>query len=69
LLVGVILLREIRDVILQGAPHLAEPMHGCTCSVHAVSCAVGLWVREMLPQEDLMASCRAAGIAARRRGA
>ena len=50
-----ILLREIRDAILQGPPHLAEPMHGCTCSGHAVSCAAGLRMREMLQQEDLIA--------------
>lgn len=58
---GVIVRREIHDAIMQGPPHLAELMHGYTCSGHPLSCAAGLAMLDVLQEENLIS--RAADLA------
>jgi beta-alanine--pyruvate transaminase len=58
---GVIVRREIHDAIMQGPAHLAELMHGYTCSGHPLSCAAGLAMLDVLQEEDLIS--RAAALA------
>ena len=50
---GVIVKREIHDALMQGPPHLAELMHGYTCSGHPLSCAAGLAMLDVLADEAL----------------
>ena len=56
---GVIVRREIHDTLMQGPPHLAELMHGYTCSGHPLACAAALAMLDVLEQEDLPARVRA----------
>ncbi len=56
---GVIVRREIHDAIMQGPPHLAELMHGYTCSGHPLSCAAGLAMLDVLADEALPQRVRA----------
>jgi len=58
---GVIVRREIHDAVMQGPAHLAELMHGYTCSGHPLSCAAGLAMLDVLQEEDLIS--RAAALA------
>lgn len=58
---GVIVAREIHDAVMQGPAHLAELMHGYTCSGHPLSCAAGLAMLDVLQEEELIA--RAAQLA------
>ena len=56
---GVLVRREIHDCLMQGPPHLAELMHGYTCSGHPLACAAALAMLETLEQEALPARVRA----------
>ncbi len=51
---GVIVRRKIHDAIMQGPVHLAELMHGYTCSGHPLACAAGLAMLDVLQEEDLI---------------
>jgi beta-alanine--pyruvate transaminase len=51
---GVIVKREIHDTLMQGPPHLAELMHGYTCSGHPLACATALAMLDVIEQEDLV---------------
>jgi beta-alanine--pyruvate transaminase len=55
---GVIVSREIHDTVLRGPPHLAELMHGYTCSGHPLACAAALAMIDVLEGEDLPARVR-----------
>jgi beta-alanine--pyruvate transaminase len=50
---GVIVRREIHDALMQGPRHIAELMHGYTCSGHPLSCAAGLAMLDTLQMEAL----------------
>ncbi len=50
---GVLVRREIHDAILQGPQHLAELMHGYTCSGHPLACAAALAMMDVLQDEQL----------------
>jgi beta-alanine--pyruvate transaminase len=50
---GVIVRREIHDALMQGPPHLAELMHGYTCSGHPLACAAALAMLDVLDDERL----------------
>ncbi len=50
---GVIVKREIHDALMQGPPHLAELMHGYTCSGHPLACAAALAMLDVLHDEAL----------------
>ncbi len=50
---GVIVKRELHDALMHGPPHLAELMHGYTCSGHPLACAAGLAMLEVLDKEQL----------------
>jgi beta-alanine--pyruvate transaminase len=50
---GVIVKREIHDALMQGPPHLAELMHGYTCSGHPLACAAALAMLDVLDDEQL----------------
>jgi beta-alanine--pyruvate transaminase len=50
---GVIVRREIHDAMMQGPKHIAELMHGYTCSGHPLSCAAGLAMLDVLEEEAL----------------
>jgi beta-alanine--pyruvate transaminase len=55
---GVIVSRKIHDALMQGPIHLAELMHGYTCSGHPLACAAGLAMLDVLQEEDLLAQAR-----------
>jgi beta-alanine--pyruvate transaminase len=55
---GVIVSRSIHDALMQGPKHLAELMHGYTCSGHPLSCAAGLAMLDVIAQEDLIGRVR-----------
>jgi beta-alanine--pyruvate transaminase len=55
---GVIVSREIHDTVMRGPPHLAELMHGYTCSGHPLACAAGLAMIDVLHDEDLLVRVR-----------
>lgn len=55
---GVIVSRKIHDAVMQGPTHLAELMHGYTCSGHPLACAAGLAMLDVLHDEDLLARVR-----------
>jgi beta-alanine--pyruvate transaminase len=50
---GVLVRREIHDTLMQGPPHLAELMHGYTCSGHPLACAAALAMLDTIEQESL----------------
>ncbi len=50
---GVMVKRELHDALMHGPPHLAELMHGYTCSGHPLACAAGLAMLEVLDKEQL----------------
>jgi beta-alanine--pyruvate transaminase len=50
---GVIVRREIHDALMQGPKHIAELMHGYTCSGHPLSCAAGLAMLDVIKEEAL----------------
>ena len=50
---GVIVRRAIHDALMQGPPHLAELMHGYTCSGHPLACAAALAMLDVLHDEQL----------------
>ena len=50
---GVLVRRDIHDSLMQGPPHLAEFMHGYTCSGHPLACAAALAMLDVLAQEQL----------------
>ena len=50
---GVLVRRDIHDSLMQGPPHLAELMHGYTCSGHPLACAAALAMLDVLAQEQL----------------
>jgi beta-alanine--pyruvate transaminase len=50
---GVIVKRELYDALMHGPPHLAELMHGYTCSGHPLACAAGLAMLDVLEDEQL----------------
>ncbi len=50
---GVIVKRELHDALMHGPPHLAELMHGYTCSGHPLACAAGLAMLDVLEEEQL----------------
>jgi beta-alanine--pyruvate transaminase len=52
---GVIVHRRIHDALMQGPTHLAELMHGYTCSGHPLACAAGLAMLDVLQDEGLVA--------------
>jgi beta-alanine--pyruvate transaminase len=52
---------EIHDAIMQGPAHLAELMHGYTCSGQPLACAAGLAMLDVLQDVDLIS--RAAALA------
>ncbi len=51
---GVIVKDEIYDALMQGPLHLAELMHGYTCSGHPLAAAAGLAMLETIEQEQLI---------------
>ena len=51
---GVIVRRSIHDALMQGPPHIAELMHGYTCSGHPLSCAAALAMIDVIEQEGLI---------------
>ena len=51
---GVIMKRSIHDALMQGPPHMAELMHGYTCSGHPLSCAAALAMIDVIEQESLI---------------
>lgn len=51
---GVIVKRSIHDAIMQGPHHLAELMHGYTCSGHPLACAAGMAMLDVLHDEELV---------------
>jgi beta-alanine--pyruvate transaminase len=55
---GVIVSRAIHDTLMQGPPHLAELMHGYTCSGHPLACAAALAMLDVLEEEDLLQRVR-----------
>ncbi len=55
---GVLVRREIHDALMQGPPHLAELMHGYTCSGHPLACAAALAMIDTLEEEALPARVR-----------
>jgi beta-alanine--pyruvate transaminase len=55
---GVIVHRRIHDALMQGPTHLAELMHGYTCSGHPLACAAGLAMLDVLQDEGLVAQAR-----------
>jgi beta-alanine--pyruvate transaminase len=56
---GVIVKRSIHDTLMQGPPHLAELMHGYTCSGHPLACATALAMLDVIEQEDLIGQVNA----------
>jgi beta-alanine--pyruvate transaminase len=50
---GVIVKRELHDALMHGPPHVAELMHGYTCSGHPLACAAGLAMLDVLDDEQL----------------
>ncbi|MGL5004621.1 MAG: aminotransferase class III-fold pyridoxal phosphate-dependent enzyme, partial [Casimicrobium sp.] len=56
---GVIVRREIHDAIMRGPKHVAELMHGYTCSGHPLSCAAGLAMLDVLEEEKLLDRAKA----------
>jgi beta-alanine--pyruvate transaminase len=50
---GVIVKRELHDALMHGPPHVAELMHGYTCSGHPLACAAGLAMLDVLEEERL----------------
>jgi beta-alanine--pyruvate transaminase len=50
---GVLVRREIHDTLMHGPPHLAELMHGYTCSGHPLACAAALAMLDVIEQEAL----------------
>ena len=52
---GVIVRRDVHDAIMEGPAHLAELMHGYTCSGHPLACAAGLAMLDVLHDEQLPA--------------
>jgi beta-alanine--pyruvate transaminase len=50
---GVIVRREIHDALMQGPRHIAELMHGYTCSGHPLACAAALAMLDVLHEEAL----------------
>jgi beta-alanine--pyruvate transaminase len=55
---GVLVRREIHDTLMHGPPHLAELMHGYTCSGHPLACAAALAMLDVLEHEALPARVR-----------
>ena len=51
---GIIVKRSIHDALMNGPPHLAELMHGYTCSGHPLSCAAALAMIDVIEQEGLV---------------
>jgi beta-alanine--pyruvate transaminase len=50
---GVIVKRELHDALMHGPQHLAELMHGYTCSGHPLACAAALAMLGVLDDEQL----------------
>jgi beta-alanine--pyruvate transaminase len=50
---GTIVRREVHDALMHGPPHLAELMHGYTCSGHPLACAAALAMLDVLHEERL----------------
>jgi beta-alanine--pyruvate transaminase len=50
---GVIVKRELHDALMHGPKHVAELMHGYTCSGHPLACAAGLAMLDVLEEEQL----------------
>ena len=50
---GVLVRREIHDTLMHGPPHLAELMHGYTCSGHPLACAAAGAMLDVLHDEAL----------------
>ena len=50
---GVIVSRQVHDTLMHGPAHLAELMHGYTCSGHPLACAAALAMIDVLQDEDL----------------
>ena len=50
---GVLVRRGIHDTLMQGPPHLAELMHGYTCSGHPLACAAAEAMLDVLRDEQL----------------
>jgi beta-alanine--pyruvate transaminase len=50
---GVIVRRELHDALMHGPKHVAELMHGYTCSGHPLACAAGLAMLDVLDEEQL----------------
>ena len=55
---GVLVRREIHDALMHGPPHLAELMHGYTCSGHPLACAAALAMLDTLARDALPARVR-----------
>jgi beta-alanine--pyruvate transaminase len=56
---GVIVRREIHDAVMQGPKHLAELMHGYTCSAHPLACAAADAMLDVIADEGLIERVRA----------
>jgi beta-alanine--pyruvate transaminase len=50
---GVMVKREIHDTLMHGPAHLAELMHGYTCSGHPLACAAASAMLDVLHEEAL----------------
>lgn len=55
---GVLVRREVHDTLMQGPRHIAELMHGYTCSGHPLACAAALAMLDVLQDEGLPARVR-----------
>ena len=55
---GVIVRRGIHDALMQGPPHLAELMHGYTCSGHPLACAAASAMLDVIEEEALIERVR-----------
>ena len=56
---GVIVRRAIHDALMQGPKHLAELMHGYTCSAHPLACAAADAMLDVIADEGLIERVRA----------
>jgi beta-alanine--pyruvate transaminase len=51
---GVLVRREIHDCLMNGPRHMAELMHGYTCSGHPLSCAAAHAMLDVIENEKLV---------------
>jgi beta-alanine--pyruvate transaminase len=55
---GVLVRRDIHDALMHGPRHVAELMHGYTCSGHPLACAAANAMLDVIDDEDLIGRVR-----------